>query len=254
MRAFRTLLSKEFLEQRRTSKLVVILAVFLITGLISPLLAKYTPALLRAIPNMPPGFAEAVPEPTVADSIAQYIKNITQFGILLVIILNMGAIAQEKERGTAAMLLVKPVRRSMVILAKMLAGVSTIVVGLCFSSLACLIYTAILFEPLPVMKFATLNLLMGVYLGVFLAMTVLVSTLARTQSMAAMGAFGGLAILLILGSLPRLDQYMPGRLIKWGSELLVGNAEAAWGALFISLVLIVLAIGLACFAFERQEI
>ena len=44
---FRTLLAKEFLEQRRTSKLWIFLAVFFIVGCISPLLAKYTPDLLR---------------------------------------------------------------------------------------------------------------------------------------------------------------------------------------------------------------
>jgi ABC-2 type transport system permease protein len=46
---FRTLLAKEFLEQRRTSKLWIFLAVFFIVGCISPLLAKYTPELMRSI-------------------------------------------------------------------------------------------------------------------------------------------------------------------------------------------------------------
>ncbi len=108
----RTLLRKEFREQWRTWKMIVFLAVFLITGIISPLLAKYTPELLRSIPNLPEGLAGIIPNPTVADSVAQYLKNISQFGILLVILLTMGVVAQEKERGTAAMLLTKPVSRS----------------------------------------------------------------------------------------------------------------------------------------------
>ena len=58
---FRTLLAKEFLEQRRTSKLWIFLAVFFIVGCISPLLARYTPDLLRSIPNIPPEFARSHP-------------------------------------------------------------------------------------------------------------------------------------------------------------------------------------------------
>ena len=120
---FQVLLKKEILETRRTSRLLVTLVVFFVVGLISPILAKYTPLILRSIPDMPAGLANAIPEPTVRDAIAQYVKNISQFGILLVILFSMGSIAQEKERGTAAMLLTKPVRRSEVILAKWLAAI-----------------------------------------------------------------------------------------------------------------------------------
>lgn len=95
---FRVLLRKELLEAKRTSRMLVILVVFFIVGLISPILAKYTPLLLRSIPDMPAGLANAIPEPTVQDAILQYVKNISQFGVLLMILFGMGSIAQEKER------------------------------------------------------------------------------------------------------------------------------------------------------------
>ena len=62
---FRTMLRKEFREQLRTHKLLVAVAVFFVSGLISPILAKYTPLLLSVIPDMPPDFANLIPEPTV---------------------------------------------------------------------------------------------------------------------------------------------------------------------------------------------
>ncbi len=73
--------------------------------LASPLLAKLTPQLLKALPDMPPGLAEMIPEPTLTDAVAQYLKNLSQFGILLALLMSMGAMAQEKERGTAALVL-----------------------------------------------------------------------------------------------------------------------------------------------------
>jgi len=250
----RILLRKEFREQWRTWKMIVFLAVFLITGIISPLLAKYTPELLRSIPNLPEGLAGIIPDPTVADSVAQYLKNIAQFGILLVILLTMGVVAQEKERGTAAMLLTKPVSRSAVILVKWLAGMTTVLVGLVAAGLACLAYTLVLFEPLPFGSFWSMNLLLFLYLGVYLSVTLLASTLARSQAMAAAGAFGGLIVLLILGSIPRLGDYMPGQLVAWGSSLTLKGTLTAWPALGVAVGLIALALIIACLFFEREEI
>lgn len=250
----RTLLAKEFREQWRTWKAVVFLAVFLITGMLSPVLAKYTPELLKSIPNLPPGMMNLFPVPTVADSVAQYLKNTDQFGILLVILLTMGVMAQEKERGTAAMLLTKPVGRSVVVLAKWLTGMTILVAGLIVDGLACLAYTAVLFEPLPAVPFLLMNLLLVVYLGVFLTVALMASTLARTQAIAAAGAFGGLVLLLVLGSLPRVNDYMPDKLAAWGGSLVLKGDVTAWPALVVAAGLILLCLLAACLRFEREEI
>jgi ABC-2 type transport system permease protein len=251
---FYILLKKEFLELRRTSKLLIYLAVFFISGLISPVLAKYTPVLLNSIPNLPAGFAGMIPEPTVQDAISQYIKNVSQFGILLVILLTMGVLAQEKERGTAAMLLTKPVKRSAVVLSKWVVGLISVLAGLILGGLGCTIYTAVLFEILPLGQFALLNLLLLVYFSVFLSVALLASTLVRTQSMAAVGAFGGLAILLILGAIPRVSDYLPGQLLAWGTALVFKGGLTAWPALAVSIGLIILCLASACAYFEREEI
>jgi ABC-2 type transport system permease protein len=216
-------------------------------------LAKYTPALLRSIPEVAE-FADHIPEPTIKDAVVQYIKNAIQFGILLVVLLTMGVLAQEKERGTAAMLFTKPVSRSAVVLAKWLAGITTLSLGLVLGGICCLVYTAILFEPLPVGKFLVFSLFLLISLGVYLSITLLVSALSRTQGMAAAGAFGGMAVLLVLSAIPRIGDYTPGKLDSWGSSLLTGSGEAAWPALIVSLALIILAITVACLHLERQEI
>jgi ABC-2 type transport system permease protein len=251
---FGTLLAKEVRELWRTWKAIIFLAIFLITGMISPVLARYTPELLKAIPNIPAGLADFIPAPTVADAVTQYIKNIGQFGILLVLILTMGVVAQEKERGTAAMLLTKPIGRSAVILSKWLVGMGLILAGLLAGGFGCLAYTAVLFEPLPFGAFWTLNLLLAIYLGVYLSLALLASALARNQTVAAGGAFGGLVVLLILGSIPNFGDYTPGKLSNWGSSLVLGGTVSAWSALGIAIGLIVLMVLFACLHFEREEI
>jgi len=112
----------------------------------------------------------------------------------------------------------------------------------------------VLFEPLPFGAFWVLNLLLLVYLGVYLTMALMASALARTQSIAAAGAFAGLILLIILGSLPRLSDYMPGQLANWGSSLVLEGEVSAWPALGVALGIILLALVVACLRFEREEI
>lgn len=251
---YRTLLKKEWRAQWRSARLLILIAVLLISGLISPLLAKYTPELLRSIPDLPPGVADMIPEPGISDAIGQYLKNASQFGVLLVVILNMGLVAQEKERGTALLVLTHPVSRSALVLSKWLVALLSVALGVLAGALGSLFYSAILFEPLPLVAFTGLNLLLLVFLGTYLSIALLASSLAHSQSAAAGGAFAGLALLLILSSLPRVNEYMPAALLDWGSGLVLGEAQSAWWALAIALAIMLLSVLLACLGFERQEL
>jgi len=251
---FMTLLKKELREQRRTHRLLIFLAAFTLIGLLSPLIARYTPLLLRSIPDLPAGLAELIPDPTVKDVVDQYLKNFSQIGLLLVIVLTMGLVAQEKERGTAAMLFSKPVRRAAFVLGKWLASLSSLLAGLVLAAAGCLLYTFILFEPLPVADFLALNALLAVFLGVYLTLALAGSTLARSQSMAAVAAFILVVLVLVLGSVPWVGDYMPGKLLAGGQSLLMGGSFDAWPALVGSLVLAGLALLGACLYIEREEL
>jgi ABC-2 type transport system permease protein len=251
---FATLLRKELREQVRTHRLLIQVAALTIIGLVSPILARYIPVLLSSIPDIPAGLAELIPDPTVKDAIDQYLKNLSQIGLFLVILLAMGSVALEKERGTAAMLFTMPVQRSAFILAKWLASEAVLALGLLLGAIGCYVYTAVLFEPLPLGGYAWLTGMVWLYLSLFLTVTLLASSLARTQAAAAGGAFGGLVILLILGALPRLSAAMPGRLLEWGWSVALGQPAPAWAALAVTIVLIVAGLVFAGWFLEREEI
>ena len=251
---FLTLLKKELREQRRTHRLLIFVAAFTLIGLLSPLVARYTPVLLRSIPDLPAGLAELIPDPSVKDALDQYVKNFSQIGLLLVIVLSMGLIAQEKERGTAAMLFSKPVRRASFVLGKWLAALASLLAGLALAATGCLLYTWILFDPLPLAEFLALNALLAVFLGVYLTLALTGSALARSQAMGAVAAFGLVVLVLVLGSVPRLGDYLPGRLLAGGEALVMGGTFEAWPALLGSLALIGLALLGACLFIEREEL
>jgi ABC-2 type transport system permease protein len=251
---FITVFRKEMMEQWRTYRFLIVAAVFAAFGLASPLLAKFTPEMLKAIPGVPAELLAAIPAPTVADAITQYVKNMSQFGILLALLVTMGVVVQEKERGTAAFFLTRPVSRETFLLAKFASLAVTFIISLFIAALGCWYYTYVLFEPLAWGPFLALNGLMLVIFLVYMAMSLLGSALARSQGIAVGLAFVTLIVIGGVGSLPSIGEFFPGRLFGWGETMMLGGTGTAWPAFWISVGIIVTALLVACIVFHRQEI
>jgi ABC-2 type transport system permease protein len=251
---FITVFRKEMQEQWRTYRFLIIAAVLAAFGLASPLLAKFTPEMLKAIPGVPPELLAAIPTPTVTDAITQYVKNMSQFGILLALLVTMGVVVQEKERGTAAFFLTRPVSRETFLLAKYAALSVTFIASLALAAIGCWYYTLVLFVPLAWGPFLALNGLMLVVFSVYMALALLASTIARTNGVAVGLAVLALIIIGLGGSIPVIGEYFPGRLFSWGASLMMGGEATAWPAFWISLSIITVALLAACLIFRRQEI
>jgi ABC-2 type transport system permease protein len=251
---FMIVFRKEMQEQWRTYRFLIVAAVFAAFGLASPLLAKFTPEMLKAIPGVPPELLAAIPAPTVADAVSQYVKNMSQFGILLALLVTMGVVVQEKERGTAAFFLTRPVSRETFLLAKFAALTVTFIASLALAAAGCWYYTLVLFAPLAWGPFLALNGLMLVVFLVYMALALLASTIARTNGVAVGLAFVALILVAGIGALPSIGEYFPGRLFSWGATLMLGGNGTAWQAFGISLGIIAGALLAACIVFRRKEI
>ncbi len=245
-------LRKELLEQWRSYRLLVVGAVLLALGLLSPLSAKFTPEIIRLLPNRDQ-MAALMPAPTMLDAVAQYLKNMSQFAIVMALLLSMGAVTQERERGTAAMMLSKPLPRWGFLAAKFAALGVTFSVGLALAGVGAFYYTTLLFGPVDFSAWAAMNGLLLVLTLVYVALTLLCSVLARSQAAAGGIAFGVLIVLTVLGAIPQIGQYLPGQLVTWAANLFL-DGDSAVPALIISLGLIGAALAAAGWQFERQEL
>ncbi len=250
---FLVALRKELLEQWRSYRMLVTLVLFIVMGLLSPLFAKLTPEILRLLPQGEE-IAKIVPPPSIADAVAQYIKNISQFGVILALVTAMGTVAQEKDKGTAALMLVKPLPRGAFLGAKFAAFATTFLISTALAGLACYYYTLLLFEPLDLAEWLALNGLMWLFLFVYVALTIFCSTLTRSQALAGGLAFGTLILLSLLGSLPKVGEYLPGQLLAWGTGLAIASANPSWPAVWISMGIIFVAFFGAWVIFEKQEL
>jgi ABC-2 type transport system permease protein len=249
-----TAFRKEWLESLRNYRLLIVAVVMAFFGFTSPLVAKYTPQILTAFLPGGTDLSQIVPTPTVASAIEQYTKNLCQFGIILAILLSMGAIAQEKDKGTAAMMLVKPLPRGSFVAAKFLGLAAIFAISIMIAAIGSYYYTMLLFEAMDILNWLLLNAFIFVYVLVIVAITLLSSTLTKSQAAAGGIAIGIVVVGLILGVIRDLGKYLPGELKTWGTRLLLGESSPSWTALGISLGLIVIPLLVAWLVFRRQEL
>lgn len=253
MSGFSVSARKEWLEQWRNYRLLVLVVVLLLFGLLSPFTARYSPEMMKLLPNGE-AIAKLIPPPTIQDAVTQYVKNVGQFGIILALLLTMGAVAQEKDKGTAAMMLAKPLPRRSFLLAKFAVLGAIFAVAIALAGLAAWYYTFLLFGVIDPLRWLALNALTLIFILVHIAVTLLFSVLAKSQAGAGGMAFGVLMVLAIVSSIPVVGSYLPAQLIGWGQAIVAGGAISAWPAMAVSGVIIVGALVAAIGIFERQEL
>jgi ABC-2 type transport system permease protein len=253
MTGYGILLGKELLEQWRTRRLLVVAIVFAAFGLGSPLLARYTPELVAALAGTE--FEIEIAPPTIADSIAQILRNLGQTGVLAAILLAMGSVASEKERGTAALLLTKPASRAAFLIAKATGLLAILAVGVVLGTVAGYIYTVLLFDTPDAVGYAGMAFLLLLQLAAYAAITFLGSTLTRSAVAAAAAGVGALVLIAIVAVLPTIGDFTPGTLLEPAAAWALGDtADDAWRPIVGTLALIGLAIGASLVSFRRQEL
>jgi ABC-2 type transport system permease protein len=256
MTGTRILVRKEMLESWRTYRLPVVAGLFVLVGLTSPLLAKFLPEIITAAGGDQLG-GISVPTPTPADAVDQLWKNLAQFGAFAAIILAMGAVATERDRGTAAFILSKSVSRGSFLAAKVVAIGAVLAVSVVVATVVAWIYTAILFEPLPVGGWVAMAALAWLGLCAWAAITFLGSTVTGSAAAAAGIGFLALLVLSIASAIPGVGRFLPGGLAAPAVAYAVGApvvvADVAT-AVIATVVLIGLALGTAAWAFGRQEL
>jgi ABC-2 type transport system permease protein len=253
MNIFLVALRKELLEQRRTHRLLAVSVVLIFFGILSPLSAKFTPELMKMLPTAP-GMAKLLPVPTMMDAAKQYLKNLSQFGVLLAFLVTMGAVAQEKSRGTAAMMLVKPLPRATFLGAKFAALAITFSLGLVAAAVAGFYCTTLFFDAPNLSRWLALNVLVLVYIMVPVALTLLCSVLVKSQAAAGGLAVALVIVLALIATIPGFGEYMPGQLLGWAGGVIAGIPGSHWASLFVCLGIISAALIGAWYSFERQEL
>jgi ABC-2 type transport system permease protein len=193
------LLRKEFQEVVRTWRLPTVMGVLAFFAVMSPLAALATPALLASVTTAQPGLVIKLPDPTYADSYAQWIKNLSQIGVILVVFSSAGLLSGERASGTAALVLSKPVPRTTFVVAKFAVQSLLVVASTSLATAITQCGTFIAFgeAPFTSLWYATGAWLAGAVLAVALATACSAALPTLAAGVIALGVFalGGLGTL-----------------------------------------------------------
>lgn len=256
MSGFGAMLRKELLELVRTLRGPVVLGVFLVIGLASPLVAKLTPELISSLASEQLTGMELLMtrEPTTADALLQYQKN---FGLmnLVVILLGMGMVSGEKRRGTAPLLMVKPVSRGAFVAAKLAAHGLLYLAGTAIAASGCLLYTTVLFGEVDLAGYLLMNGLLLLTLDTYLAVVLFGSVAFRSSAGSAGLGIGALALFGGLALVPSIGRYTPAGLGTAVLDLVQGRTtDGLATSIVASVALVTVLFAAAQRLFAAQEL
>jgi ABC-2 type transport system permease protein len=223
MTGYLPFLRKELREILATWRIVVIPVTLLFCAIASPLLAKATPYLVSTVANLP----ITLPDPTVADAYAQWMKNLGQVALLVVIVSFAGAVTTERTSGTAVLALSKQLTPAAFILAKVTAGVALVTVSTLVSTGAMWVMTRAVFGDAPVRALAAGTgawLLLAV---LCLAIVVVFSTTLDATSASAGLGIGSWLVMAGISVWGPAARWSPVGMVNLPSSLAAGG-DAAW--------------------------
>ena len=254
MKQFMAFFKKELHESAATYKLHILLAVFLIFGMISPLTAKLMPDILKSFGDT--GIMITLPEPSAIDAWAQFFKNVGQMGMAVIVIVFCGTMSNELSKGTLINLLTKGLNRHTVILSKFLcAGVLwAICYALCF--VACYGYTAY-FWGTGALGHAFLAFAAPCLFGALLiALLIFGGTLFGNVYGSLLSCLGAVVALNIVSIAPAMKKYNPIVLSGGTLALLTGELKPAdfIPAVIVCCALVVMLITSAIVIFDRKKV
>jgi ABC-2 type transport system permease protein len=226
---------------------------FALTG---PALAKFTPQILQAVAGMD---AAAVVKlmghaPSVFDSYAQWIKNLSQVVFFALVIIYAGVISSERASGTAVLVLTKPVSRVAFILAKVFVHAVFISAITVAGTLVTWGMTSVVFGDAPGGPLWQASLSWLTLALFFLALMTLLSVLMDSQAGAAGVGIGVWAALALTALVPAAVIFTPAGLLVTPIAVAAGAPFPSVWPVVGSLVAAGALVAWAAAAFRAKEL
>lgn len=254
MKSYIAFTKKEFYEQLRTYKLLIMICPFVIFGMMSPLTAKIMPELMDSF--MPEGLEITLADPVALDSWAQFFKNVSQMGLIILTIVYSGMMSNEFSKGTLINILTKGLPRPVVILSKYTMSFVIWTFSLWLSFFVTYGYTIYLWreDHVPNLFFSTFC--MWVFGGLLLAVEVLGGVLFKSSYGSLLFTGGFVVLLFLINIIPKLPKYNPIALSSDNMQLLNGGLSVSDFGIPIGLGigLIALCLALAVLIFNKKAI
>lgn len=244
---------KEMKEILRTWRIWVLPGIVLFFAVTGPLLARFTPEIVGAVVGNQVTEIK-LPPPTYLDSYGQWIKNLSQIGMVALVIVYGSLVSGETRSGTAVLVLTKPLSRDSFIVSKAAVHSGFVVVLTALGAVVTWVLTFVAFGSAPgaALWRATGEFLVLAVL--FLGLMTLLSVLIGSTAGAAGAGLGAYVALSVASIWQPLSDHSPAGLITQPASVAAGKDVAALWPIVTGLVLTCVLILLAGVAFRRKDL
>ena len=233
-------------------RFLILFAVFLVFGIMSAFLAKFTPEILSAFA----ADMEMTSEPVALDAWKQFYKNISGVGFSAFIILFGSCMSNEYSKGTLVLMVTKGLSRKAVILAKYTVAAALMTISYWIGYAATYGYTALLWidNNLSNVALAAVSLWIVGFLYLSILMT---GCVIFKQTFTSILFTGGIvALISLLGMIESIAKFNPFILTSKNVDLISGEAIPAEFMIpaFISVILSLLGLLIAIRLFNKKQL
>lgn len=226
MRAFLAFMKKEWMEQLRSSRLVVLAILFVLFGIMNPAIAKLTPWLFEVMAESmeESGMIVTTVEVDAMTSWVQFFKNVPM-ALIVFVLMQSGIFTKEYQSGTLVLALTKGLHRYKVVYSK------AMVLVLMWSAFYWMHYgITYVYNDYFWDNSIAKNLLFSAgcwwIFGLWvIAIMVLFSTIGSANTTVMVGTGAMVVAFYVAGLLPKLSKYTPTLLMD-GNSLVYGAKDA----------------------------
>lgn len=225
MRSLFAFMKKEFTEQFRSGRLIILGLLFVLFGIMNPAIAKLTPWLLETMADSLAENGMIVTDVKVSamDSWVQFYKNIPM-GLIAFVLIENSIFTKEYISGTLVLSLTKGLERYKVVISKTV--VLTVLWSVCYWMCFGITYEYnAYFWDNSIAQNLMFSVVCWWLFGVMVvALMVLFSAVAKSNTGMLLGTGGVVLVSYLIGLLPKCSKYLPTNLAD-GNSLIYGLAE-----------------------------
>lgn len=252
MKGYLAFVKKELVENLKNYRFFILFAIFVVFGLSSAFLAKFTPEIIATFG----AGLEVTEEPVALDAWQQFYKNISGVGFSAFIILFGSCMSGEYSKGTLLLLVTKGLARPAVILAKYTIAAVSMTVSFWVSFAGAYGYTYYLWPDAALSHTVSSAFFMWIMGFLYLSILILGCVLFKQTFTSILFTGGIVALLSILGIVKPLADFNPVVLTSRNVDLISGEVSMTEFIipLIISLILSMIFLAVAIKVFNKKQL
>lgn len=252
MKSYTAFVKKEFVENLKNYRFLILFAIFVIFGISSAFLAKFTPDIISAFG----AGLEITKEPTALDAWQQFYKNISGIGFSAFIILFGSCMSSEYSKGTLLLLVTKGLARPCVILAKYTVAAVVMTISFWVSFVGAYGYTYYLWPDATLSHIVPSAFFLWIIGFLYLSILMLGCVLFKQTFTSILFTGGIVALFSVLSVVKPLSAFNPVALTSRNVDLISGEISISELIIpfIISLFLSVIFLAAAIREFNKKQL